>query len=120
MKIVASALALCVFAALSATSVAAEDNYKVSFEVREAGELLSAPMVIVRADTEASVAREGDNWFTLEFTVSPTDGGAIEFNAVYESATSNLVPMMELELGKTATIGVGDVELTVTVEPADV
>lgn len=119
MKTVVRAIALCVFATFTATSFAGEHTYKVSFEVREAGELLSAPMTFVRADTEASVAKEGDDWFALQFTVSPTDGGAIEFNAVYESATRNLAPMMELELGKTATIGINEVELTITVERAE-
>ncbi|TXK59043.1 hypothetical protein [Alkalisalibacterium limincola] len=120
MKLVASAVALFVCAVFSATTLAAEDLYKVSFEIREAGELRSSPMVGVRADTEASISQDGEGWFKLDFTVSPTENGTIELNAVYESATHNLAPMMELELGKTATIGTDDVQLTVTVEPADV
>lgn len=120
MKLVASAVALCVCAAFSPTSLAAEDLYKVSIEIREAGELLSSPMVGVRADTEASISQDGDGWFKLDFTVSPTSRGTIKLNAVYESASYSLAPMMELDFGKTATTGTDDVEFTVTVEPADV
>lgn len=119
MKLVACAVALFVSVAVSATSVAAEDTYKVSLEVREAGEVVSAPVTFVRADADASVSKDGEDWFSLEFSVSPTVSGSVEFNAVYESATGKLAPMMELELGKTATLGAGDVELTVTVEPAE-
>lgn len=119
MKRLIVAFVLTIFCLVSSTVFSADGAYRVSLEIREGGELRSAPMTIVRAGTDASVEKDGEGWFKLQFSVSPTASGTVEFNAHYQSATSAMAPMMEMEPGKTASMAFDDVEISVTVEPTD-
>ncbi|MGY6517678.1 MAG: hypothetical protein ACXIUZ_03085 [Lysobacteraceae bacterium] len=109
---------------LSAGSTAlAGEVFKVSFEVREAGERRAAPVAMVRADTEATLAEDGEGGYSIRFDVSRASDDTVRLSAHYASAAHTLAPVVEVALGETASVRTeseaGAVELSVQVEAVD-
>lgn len=95
----------------------------MSFEVREAGELRAAPVAMVRADTEATLAEDGEGGYSIRFDVSRASDDTVRLSARYASAAHTLAPVVEVALGETASVRTeseaGAVELSVQVEAVD-
>jgi hypothetical protein len=112
--VVAGALLLGAVAAKGA-----EPLYEVGFQVWEAGELISTPSVVVRAQKEATLAVEGTHPYRMSIQVSPVGPSVVLLSASYESDAVSSSPSLVLELGREASVSVNGFKLVVLVEPAE-
>jgi hypothetical protein len=116
-------IAICLLAVaalgLAGAATAVADAFRVSMEVHEGGELLGAPVVVVREGTVASLEGEGPQGYRLAFSLETAELDRVRLDVVYESSARTQPLVLLVELGQTATADLEDLRLVFTVERAN-
>lgn len=115
MRIGKTALAVLflVLAASSQSSFAAQ-VYKVSTTLSHDGKVFGAPAVVVKADTDASVAVSGPHGYKLRLCVTDADDGKLKISTQLNSAYGTISPTMVVFAGKPAMVSVGSITIDIT------
>jgi hypothetical protein len=107
-----------VAATLAASFDAAAANaYRVEATLAHGGERFAAPTAVVEAGTPATVAVDGAEGYKLSFRVEELAEGKLKVSAVLASAHGDMSPVFVLVPGRPATVTVGDLAMSLTVEP---
>ena len=109
-------LALAAFALSASFSCFAAATYKITANLLHNGESFGEPAIVVRADTLALMEVHGPDGYKLEFTVTQLVKDEIKVVAKLDSSYGTLAPVVVLKPGQPATVTVGDLSLTLTVD----
>ena len=115
MRINKTALAalFLVLAASSQSSFAAQ-VYSVSTTLSHDGKVFGEPSVVVKADTDASVAVSGPRGYKLRLRVTDAGNGKLKISTQLNSAYETISPTMVVFAGKPAMVSVGSTTINIT------
>ena len=102
-----------VLAAITQNSFAAQ-VYNVSAHLSHDGTVFGTPEVVVKADTDASVAVSGPHGYKLRLRVSDAGDGKLKISAQLDSAYGTMSPTIVVFAGKPATVSVGSISIGIT------
>jgi len=108
--------ALAAFALSASFGCVAADTYKVTANLSHNGKSFGEPAAVVRADALASVEVAGPDAYKLEFTVTDVAKDEIKVAATLDSSYGTIAPVVIVKPGQPATVTVGDLSLTLTVD----
>jgi hypothetical protein len=108
----ASALVVCLAASFGAP---ASERYAVSAKLTHQGTAFASPTAVVRGGEPATMHMSGPNEFKLALTVKEGSAGKIEVAAAINSQHGKMAPTVVVEPGVPASVQVGDLGLTLTV-----
>ena len=107
-----------VLAVLASFNCAAADMYKVSASLAYKDKPFAAPTAVVKNDTPANLETYGPSGYKLSFTVTDLAPDKIKVATSVESQHGALAPIIVVRPGQPATVSVGDLSLTLTVDRA--
>ena len=105
-------------AGLASFNCLAADQYKVSASLAFKDKPFATPSALVKSDTPASVEMAGPSGYKLSFTVTDLAPDQIKVATSLSSAHGALAPTVVVRPGQPATVSVGDLSLTLTVDRA--
>lgn len=109
-----AALALIALSAASFTAFAS-GPYSVSAKLSHQGKVFAEPSAVVRNGEPAYVQVTGPMGYTLALTEKELAADKIEVTAVVDSVHGNIAPTVVVRRGVPASITVGEVGLSLTV-----
>ena len=107
-----------ILAGLASFNCAATDLYKISASLAYKDQPFAAPSAVVKKNTQASVEASGPSGYKLSFTVTDLAPDKIKVATSVESQHGALAPTVVVRPGQPATVSVGDLSLTLTVDRA--
>lgn len=114
-RLSATTLVLCLAASSGAS---ASGRYAVSAELTHQGKAFASPTAIVRSGEPATMHVSGQNAYTLALTVKEASAGRIEVAADVDSQHGKMAPTVVVEPSVPASVEVGDLGLTLTINPS--
>lgn len=106
--------------ALSTASFAAcaAGPYAVSAKLSHQGEVFAEPSAVVRHGEPASIEVSGPNGYKLALTVRELAADKIQVVAAVDSVHGNISPTVVVKPGVPATVRIGEMGLSLTVNPS--
>ena len=105
-----------VLAALASFNCTAAGLYKVTASLAYKDKPFGTPSAVVNNDTPASIELSGPSGYKLSFTVTDLAPDKIKVATSVESQHGALAPTVVVRPGQPATVSVGDLSLTLTVD----
>jgi archaellum component FlaG (FlaF/FlaG flagellin family) len=102
--------------AVAVTSCATTDkSYTVRAGLAHRGETFATPIVALRNNAPATVEVSGAGGYTLTLTVTDFGDDKLRIATRLQSSYGSIDPVILVEAGQTASVSVGDLGLTLTV-----
>lgn len=96
---------------------AAADAWRVEATLRHGGESFATPTAVVEAGKPATIEVAGGKGYRLSLGVEEIAEGKLKVSAALASPYGSMSPELIVVPGRPATVGVGDLGLSVTVSP---
>ena len=95
------------------TIAQANDNFTVNAKFYDNKKLIGSPTLVVNSNKEASITIEDLYSFSIRLT--PVDNLTVNLATELELGGEHIAPFLAVQLGKEATINIGDKQLSVIV-----
>ena len=113
-----SLVLVAAFLALFSFNCLAAEQYKVSTSLTHNDKAFAAPTVVVKNNTPATIETSGPSGYKLSLTITDVAPDKIRVATTVESQHGNFAPTVVVQPGKPATVSVGDMGITITVDRA--
>lgn len=101
---------------LASLEAAACGSFKVSAQLSHQGKAFAAPSAVVKDGVPASIEVSGPNGYKLSLTVTDVAPDKIRVAATVDSSHGAMAPTLVVRPGQPATVTIGDIGLTLTVQ----
>jgi hypothetical protein len=91
----------------------ANDKFTVNAKIFNDKKLIGSPILVVNSSKEASISV--DDLYSFSLTLTPVNDSTVNLATELELGEDYIAPSLVVELGKEATINIGDKELSVIV-----